>query len=107
MAKKKNNEPPTQSTSSKRTTKAGKNHSFTAPQPPNPQRQQARLNGERQFIARAFPRPLPHPEGSWDQAMKVLCDRFDIPFKRQPNDDSGIRYDPTRKRFVSPPRKEN
>lgn len=88
-------------------TKAGKKSgSYIEPPAPKPEKLEARLAGERQFVAKTYPAPLPTPQGSWESAMDVLCLAFGVRRIRPPRrDDTGLRYDPTRKQYISPPKR--
>lgn len=98
-----------QSSSKVDTTKAGKKSGpYQEPPTPKPAKLEARLAGEKQFVAKTYPAPLPAPQGSWEAAMDVLCLAFGVRRIRPPRrDDTGLRYDPTRKQYISPPRRDN
>lgn len=96
---------PTHSSSST-TTKNGKKHRYTEPQPVNLEKQRLSELGRQQFTAKEFPRQLPAQKGTWESAMDTLCAHFGVKRIRTRQDDNGMRFDESRGQWVYPPMKE-
>lgn len=98
---------PGESNSKANLTKAGKKSGpYQEPPAHKPEKLEARIAGEQQFVAKTYPAPLPAPQGSWEAAMDVLCLAFGVRRIRPPRrDDTGLRFDEARRQYISPPKR--